>query len=913
MRLYATERGDFPRLFLREVDDWGLRSYDLVRAPQRFWSDDPTRLEDLVHPAVDAARARALPSALELLRTVPEGDNLAALSRRSLARLHAWFLVAEDRQRRLESREIATLSHQASLVRHVLDSPALRRVMIADEVGLGKTVEVGLILKELLEAEPGLRVLYLAPARLVSNVRREFDRLELAFRSWVAGTERDAKLSDRRVIASIHRAAHPNHLASFTETSWDVLVVDECHHLSDWAKGGGKAVRKYRLVEELQSRLPANGRLILLSGTPHQGHRDRFTNLVRLLRSEGEGQDAVAGRVIYRTKEDVRDWRGRPLFPRRQVNPATILELSDRHESWLRQIHELFEAPEGFGDPQGRAAGWRAGQALQWATSSVQAGLGYLVRQAIRAGWTLGSQPVLRTALEHLRPYRGGDLHERPEELLGRISKEVRRQSTDGDVGDIEEDENDEKWRPDPVLLGRALEQAIEILRTEADAKWELIESRLLRDAGDEKVVLFAQPVETVTALCAYLERRTGQRPAMIVGNQSEEERQKEIEAFWRDDGPQYLVSSKAGGEGINLQLARRLVHVDVPWNPMDLEQRVGRVHRFMSRRTILVDTVVVKGSREEDMYAVARRKLQEIAATLVPAEKLEMLFSRVMALVPPEELSAMLGDGPLGPLSDEERAHVSSLVTAGFERWREFHEMYASVQSQIQALDAGTADWGDLADFAERYLGAEPATGFAALRFCWDEGEVREDSVDARVLRVGGDYFACGDHGGMPVTRPDGARARPLGLNLPAVASALRQYGLGLQPSGAAHLRWADESTLPPAISTTAPVVVAVVARESLRSADGRWREAAATLTTHVWRGDGSTTQLVGEEQAQVFRALFRSKVRAKPWDAPVLDQGVDAWLDETLRGLYRPSETDQTTSTRHAAFVVLAAVVGR
>ncbi|MCA9604138.1 MAG: DEAD/DEAH box helicase, partial [Myxococcales bacterium] len=468
MRLYTTDRADYPRLFLRELDDWGLRSYDLVRPPQRFWSDDPARLESLVHPAVDAARARALPTALELLRNVPEGDNLAALSRRSLARLQAWFLIAEDPQRRLESREIATLCHQASLVRHVLDTPDLRRVMIADEVGLGKTIEVGLVLKELLEADPGLRVLYLAPARLVSNVRRELDRLELAFRSWVAGNEGDATLKDRRVIASIHRAAHPNHMATFTQTSWDVLVVDECHHLSDWAKGGGKPVRKYRLVEDLQARLPTNGRLILLSGTPHQGHRDRFTNLVRLLRSDDEPSEALSGRVIYRTKEDVRDWHGGPLFPRRQVNPATVLELSERHESWLRQIHELFEAPEGFGDPQGRAAGWRAGQALQWATSSVQAGLGYLVRQAIRAGWTMSDQPILRKALEHMRPYRGGDSNESPAALLARITKEVGRQGSAGDVDDIEEDEDDERWRPDPALLGRTLEQAIEILRTEA-------------------------------------------------------------------------------------------------------------------------------------------------------------------------------------------------------------------------------------------------------------------------------------------------------------------------------------------------------------------------------------------------------------------------------------------------------------
>ena len=87
-------------------------------------------------------------------------------------------MVCEDPQRRLDAREVNTLAHQVSLVRHVLENSHLRRVLIADEVGLGKTVETGLVIAELLEANPGLRALYLAPARLVRNVWRESDKLE---------------------------------------------------------------------------------------------------------------------------------------------------------------------------------------------------------------------------------------------------------------------------------------------------------------------------------------------------------------------------------------------------------------------------------------------------------------------------------------------------------------------------------------------------------------------------------------------------------------------------------------------------------------------------------------------------------------------------------------------------------------
>src|SRR6185436_16329532 len=174
------------------------------------------------------------------------------------------------------------------------------------------------------------------------------------------------------------------------------------------------------------------------------------------------------------------------------------------------------------------------------------------------------------------------------------------------------------RWRPDPQELRKLLDEGVALHKASPDAKWEHLAARILEPAGNEKVVLFSQPIETVMALAGFLRRRTGVRPALIVGNQKESDRASEIEAFMRVDGPQYLVSSRAGGEGLNLQVARRLVHVDVPWNPMELEQRIGRVHRFLSKRTIIVDTVVVKDSREVDTYACAREKLKAIASTLV-------------------------------------------------------------------------------------------------------------------------------------------------------------------------------------------------------------------------------------------------------------------------------------------------------
>src|SRR5262249_30373952 len=147
----------------------------------------------------------------------------------------------------------------------------------------------------------------------------------LHFRSWVATSDRDARLEDPRVLASIHRAAYEGRVNEvLAAPPWDMIVVDEYHHLSDWAPGGGSPVAQYRLVEKLVERLGEDGRLLLMSGTPHQGHADRFANVLRLLRRPGEAESLLAGRVIYRTKDDVGDWDGRPIFPRRQVNPELV-------------------------------------------------------------------------------------------------------------------------------------------------------------------------------------------------------------------------------------------------------------------------------------------------------------------------------------------------------------------------------------------------------------------------------------------------------------------------------------------------------------------------------------------------------------------------------------------------------------
>ncbi len=895
---------------LRVTDDFGVSTVDLARPPLRFWRENeqapPAMLSNWSVRQLDA-----LPMPSELLSALPENDNWQAMTRRSIARLSAWFLITEDPQRRLDRNKVASLAHQASLVRHVLSDPNLRSVLVADEVGLGKTIEAGLIVRELLAQTPTLRVLYLAPARLVTNVAREFKQLDLNFRNWVAGPSADARLTDPRVIASIHRAVAAANFDQFVETRWDVLVVDECHHLSDYSSEGTSPLRKYRLVDELRNRMGPDGRIILLSGTPHQGHADRFNNLLRLLKRTGEAKVAP-GRVIYRTKEDVTDWDGRPLFPKRDVRPPVVVDLGREHRTWLERIHRYFEpdGPSSQSDPGTRAATWRCAQALQWATSSVEAGLGYLVRQAVRAGWD-GSLPSMHEALTALLPYRGGPLDESPTSLLDRIRKEVGRQLQNDDISDLEELEEDDApaWQPDAKQLSALLAQGVALLRADPDAKWRELDQRVLASVGSEKVVLFAQPIETVTSLCRYLERKTGKRPALIVGNQDDAARTREIESFWSEEGPQFLVSSRAGGEGLNLQVARRLVHVDVPWNPMEMEQRVGRVHRFKSRKTILVDTLVTKDSREEAVYSVAREKLAVIAQTVRDPSRSQEIFSRVMALVPPDELLQVMGRQPLSPLSERDRSDVERLVSAGFDRWSAFDGDYRSEQTKIRGLDAGQATWGDVSRMAAEHLGAVTSEGFTALQFLHQDNEVVDASVPASVLRIGGKNFAVGDYGGMPITGRSGAEAKLLGVNSDELSAQLKKLAFGDRRSGAAHVRIGDFASLRVAPSHSVFGLL-FVARQTLRLSGPDPAELGVSLHAFLVTSERSE-ELDPATRTAAFRALLDATARQRPADdADSLAKRMLAVERELFTTLARPTEQEIATQIRHAIFPLIAVV---
>jgi superfamily II DNA or RNA helicase len=895
------------RAVLRLVDDFGFQSYDLVAPPRRLLAVDDSI--PLLEPNIDVRRVVPLESFAGLLQRLPDGESWLNISSRTIARLFSAYLVAEDPQRRLDVHRAATLMHQVSLVQHLLTNANLRKVLIGDEVGLGKTIEAGLILKLLIEQRPGLRALYLAPARLVGNVVREFrEKLDLDARKWVAGSAGDARLdSDRIVVASIHKAVFAENFDTVSNSGpWDVLVVDECHHLSDWDPTGGKPNQGFKLVSQLIKRLPPDGRVLLMSGTPHQGSEARFRNLLRLLSDDGKDYRTAAGRVIHRTKDRVKDWKGKPLFPSREIRQPTVVQLGPVYQQWYFGIGNLYERPSA-GSTRARAAGWAKGQALQWAASSVQAGLGFLTRLGIRRlNWNPRTAALTR-GLAALRPYRGGAPEEPLEALYERIVKQIGAQEMLGDTLGDSEDLEDDVWRPDASELARLIDEGIALLKTPAaNAKWKALK-RLVDNAVDEKIVFFAQPVETVTLVAAFLEQQYCQRPAIIVGNQGEEERQSEVATFQSDGGPRFLVSSRAGGEGLNMQRARRLIHLDVPWNPMDLEQRIGRIHRFGSRKTIIVDTIVVAGSREVDMYRIAREKLTLIATHLDP-EQFDALFSRVMSLVPPKELEELLGGIPSGPFPSSASAEIGRLVMEGYQAWRNFDENYRGQAEQIRASNPGEATWDDLEQFMLKFGDATPGPDASITAFDYQDEEIV--AVDERLhsLILADELFLCGDLGGMPPDSIGGRPVHPIGLNIPEIASQLHRSFVPGLPSGGAYLRRSAEMDFLP--SPEGKTGVVALMRQSIRQEQGRATEHTLEIRIYSVRQDGHVKELMALDRARFVRACVKAVRLREPvqQEFAVRLGAIELELTNALR---RPSSEEIGAGIRHVVWPVAVIVL--
>lgn len=523
------------------------------------------------------------------------------------------------------------LPHQVEAVyRHLLPQPRLRFVL-ADDPGAGKTIMAGLLIKELKLRGVLDRVLVVSPAPLTIQWQDElFDKFDERFEivssqqvRWQLGGNPWQHYS--QVITSLDFAKREDVAPDLLRAEWDLVVIDEAHKCSAATYGEEvRRTRRYVLAEELAKRAE---RLLLLTATPHSGDEDRFTHFLGLLDPDQFSTADLVKRQIAlpdnpyflrRQKEDLIDERGQRLFVERRVmtQPFTLspseLRLYDKVTAYVNEY-------------LGASASASRGSAVALARTVLQR----------RLASSLGA---IRSSLHN----RAGRLTDRADELERMTPAERRRrlvelrviEATDEETDTDDTDELAEELAATSVSTAEHIEglrvEVAELRRlvVDADATIATGEERKLaalrgcleraefaevRD-GRGKLLVFTEHRDTLEYLARHL-REWGYSVCTIHGGHPPAIR-KSIQHDFRTKH-QICVATEAAGEGINLQFCHLMVNYDLPWNPVRLEQRMGRIHRIGQQSEVAVFNFCATNTVEGKLLDRLHEKLDEMRAAL--------------------------------------------------------------------------------------------------------------------------------------------------------------------------------------------------------------------------------------------------------------------------------------------------------
>jgi superfamily II DNA or RNA helicase len=558
----------------------------------------------------------------------------------------------------LTAAKVDLLPHQIVLTYRVANASP-RRFLIADGVGLGKTIEIALILRELASRGQLSRALMIVPAGLVNNWRRELNEtFHLDFEVFggegdVTDRKSNAFAKHNRLIASIDTLKRPSRVRRILEAQrWDLIVFDEAHHLTATQSGGKVSkTRNFKLAEALREHTRD---LLLLSATPHQGDHFRFWMLVRLLHPTLflEVGDMLQNRyrlnavVFRRTQADACGAQGEPLFSRRQVHTQAF-HLSEAekwfYDSLMDYLRDGYNMAQAAGN-QGRALGFVMTIFQKIAASSFAAVeatlrrrlLSLTIHEAVACDENLdpdGRDRAMSEARALIRDMFGlaDDAIGRAEaerfladakfKLLRKLGESVPADRLDSEAEAAADEESAATLVS--VALPAERRRILDLLELIPRAE-ESKTLELLRALGDlwavhpgEKIVVFTTYLGSVDALRAGVDRRFPRAGVEVLKGGDHGAKVAAERRFKRADGPRVLICTAAGREGINLQFARVLFNHDLPWNPMDVEQRIGRIHRYGQQHTAQVYNLVSADTIEGRIFLMLEEKLLAIGKAL--------------------------------------------------------------------------------------------------------------------------------------------------------------------------------------------------------------------------------------------------------------------------------------------------------
>jgi superfamily II DNA or RNA helicase len=558
------------------------------------------------------------------------------------------------------------LPHQLEAVyEYFLKLPRIR-FLLADDPGAGKTVMAGLLIKELKARGLAKRILIVAPANLTFQWQRELaDKFREKFEI-IRGVTLRANYGQNpwqendQVVTSVSWAAiQEDARESLLRSRWDLVIVDEAHKMS--ARSEDHSTYAYRLGKSLSE---MTDHYLLMTATPHKGDPEHFQRFLALLDGDVYGdieslKAAMASQVapfyLRRIKEalttfpDPETGIAHKLFRKREVRSADFevqgAEL-DFYDALTHYVEDQSVQAAGDTTARGRAVGFQMAMLQRRMASSVYAVRKTLERMKERREKILADPEKYRKDQVDARIPDDIDEYdeEEQEKILAKIEAEVLSYDPATLRGEIAD-------------LAKLIEQARKIEASDDQTKLGVLKA-LLREEGvfsdpQMKLLIFTEHKDTLDYLAADGKdgrpvgklREWGLTVTQIHGGMKIGDRDTPGTRIYAErefrESAQVLVATEAAGEGINLQFCWLMVNYDIPWSPVRLEQRIGRIHRYGQEHDCLVFNFVARNTREGRVLTKLLNRLAEIRRALGT----DNVFDVVGEVFPSNMLEKLLRD----------------------------------------------------------------------------------------------------------------------------------------------------------------------------------------------------------------------------------------------------------------------------
>lgn len=556
----------------------------------------------------------------------------------------------------LSTARVDPLPHQLEAVYDFLLPLPRIRFLLADDAGAGKTIMAGLLLKELKLRGLVQRTLIVVPANLIFQWQRELrDRFRERF-DIIRGVDLKNAYGinpwqDKpQVITSIDWAKREEVLESLQRAQWDLVIVDEAHRMS--ASDPEHKTDRYRLGEVLSQKTL---HLLFLTGTPHKGEPVNFCLFLQLLDRDVYGDvrslnEAMrrnhAPFYLRRTKEalvtfpDAETGKVRKLFTNREVHTVRFNldgDEFDFYENLTNYVQEQSIRAAADASVRGRALGFTMAMYQRRFASSIHAVRLSLERRLKKLDRQLRTPQQAIVDLSRLE-----DIEELPDDEVVRLEEEVETASLPSEHELIRREIADLR-----ILVQKAKELEDRGRSSKLEKLREVLSNQNVFGDTSTKLIIFTEFKETLDFLVEQL-RQWGLQVAQIHGGMKIGDRDTPGTRLWSErqfrEEAQILVATEAAGEGINLQFCWLMINYDLPWNPMRLEQRIGRIHRYGQERDCLIFNFVAANTREGQVLERLLDRLKEIRKELgsdqvfdvvgqvIPANYLERLFRDLYA-----------------------------------------------------------------------------------------------------------------------------------------------------------------------------------------------------------------------------------------------------------------------------------------